>query len=45
MTIMYALGFAHGMRSQPYDPLWNSTLYDIGFAAGRLEYLLERKLK
>lgn len=45
MNIMYALGFVHAMRNQPYDPLWNSIVYDIGYAAGQHEYLLERKLK
>ena len=43
MNLMYALGFAHGLRNQHHDPLWNSTLYDIGYATGQLEYSLERK--
>lgn len=43
MIVMYALGFMHGLRNQHHDPLWHSTDYDLGYAAGQHEYSLEKK--
>lgn len=45
MNIMYTLGFVHALRCIKYDGLWHSAEYDLGYAAGRLEYSLESKLK